>query len=80
MVYSKGVLVIGSKRWWLLNGGFGIVVLLGIVLILVRQVDGAGHIETLASRLLAIAILVGFFLSIVVIELVVHVIVKIFKN
>jgi len=69
-----------DKRWWLLNGGFGIIVLLGIVLILVRQVDGAGHVETLASRLLAIAILVGFFMLIVAIEVVVHLVIKAFKR
>ncbi|WP_047998652.1 DUF3923 family protein [Lactiplantibacillus herbarum] len=69
-----------GKRWWLLNGGVGIIVFFGIVLILVRQVDGAGHVETPASRLLAIATLVGFFMLIVVIEVIVHLIIKAFKR
>jgi len=68
------------KRWWVLNGGLGIIVLLGVVFILVRQIDGAGHVETPASRLLAIAILVGFALFVVICEVVVHLMLKVFRR
>ena len=67
------------KPWWLINSILGGFLFIGIVLILVRKVDGAGYTETPASRLLAIAVLVGFALLIVICEAVGFLIHKRFK-
>lgn len=60
------------KVWWIVNLFFAAAFISGAVLILLRRADGAGHVETPASRLAALAVLLGaFLLLIVIVELIV---------
>ncbi|KRL13293.1 hypothetical protein FD09_GL002120 [Schleiferilactobacillus perolens DSM 12744] len=56
------------KVWWGINIFFAAVFVSGAMLIMLRQVDGAGHVETFGSRMAALGVLGAFALLIVVIE------------
>ena len=59
------------KVWWIVNLFFAAAFISGAVLILLRRADGAGHVETPASRLAALTVLGAFLLLIVIVELIV---------
>ncbi len=60
-----------NRVWWIVNLFGAAAVSGGVVLLLLRQVDGAGHVETPGSRLAALAVLGAFLLLIVIVELIV---------
>ncbi|MFT9040888.1 DUF3923 family protein [Schleiferilactobacillus harbinensis] len=64
------------KVWWIVNLFFAAAFISGTVLILLRQVDGAGHVETPGSRLAALAVLGVFLLLIVIVELIVWAVIR----
>lgn len=61
-----------NKLWWIINGVLGFLIASGSIWILIRRVDGAGHVEDVGSRLLAIGMLGVLFVCIVIVELVVY--------
>ena len=56
------------KILWLINGIFGIGIVGLTITVLVRQVDGTGHVETLQSRLASLAVLGVVILVIALVE------------
>lgn len=64
------------RSWRVVNVILGIVIALTVLLIMVRKVDGTGHVETLESRLMALLVLAIFVVLIVVIEWVVYLFMK----
>ncbi|AON64208.1 hypothetical protein CCE29_08180 [Lacticaseibacillus rhamnosus] len=56
------------KGLWITNIVLAIAISGIGIRILMRRVDGAGHVETAASRLAALAVLVVFILIIAIVE------------
>lgn len=50
------------RKWRVINDVVGIVTIILSLIILIRPVDGTGHVETLGSRLLALGVLAIFVL------------------
>lgn len=65
-----------SKAWWIGNSIFGGLVVSGVFWILVRQVDGSGHVESLISRLLALGVLGILVTVVLLVELIVYFVTK----
>ena len=59
------------KVWWIVNLFFAAAFISGAVLILLRQVDGAGPVDTPGSRLAALAVLGAILLLLVIVGLIV---------
>ena len=56
------------KILWLVNGILAIAIVGLTITVLVRQVDGTGHVETLQSRLASLAVLGVVILVIALVE------------
>ena len=61
-----------NKLWWTINGVLGFLFASGVIWILLRRVDGSGHVEDMASRLLALGVMGVLFACFVIVELVVY--------
>ncbi|KRN94181.1 DUF3923 family protein [Pediococcus stilesii] len=71
---NRGRFNMKNKNWWIFNIVLGTVSIGLGILVLVRKVDGAGHIETVESKLIELLILLIFMGMILMIELIVHLI------
>ncbi|MDG3062518.1 DUF3923 family protein [Lacticaseibacillus casei] len=56
------------KVLWLVNGILAIAIVGLTITVLVRQVDGTGHVETLQSRLASLAVIGVVILVIALVE------------
>jgi hypothetical protein len=65
------------KGWWLANTILTVLFASGIYVVLVRRVDGTGHLETLQSRLLALAVLAALAFVIIIVQLIIWWLLKI---
>lgn len=57
-----------GRKWRLINDVVGIVTIILSLIMLIRPIDGTGHVETWGSRLLALGVLAIFVLLLAGVE------------
>ncbi|GEL15037.1 DUF3923 family protein [Pediococcus cellicola] len=60
------------KNWWIMNSIWFVIFMIATIFILMRKVDGAGIVQTMSMRWLALAVLGIFFVIVLIFQLVVY--------
>ncbi len=60
------------KNWWIMNSIWFVIFMIATIFILMRKVDGAGIVQTMSMRWLALAVLGIFFVIVLICQLVVY--------
>ncbi|MDV7718449.1 DUF3923 family protein [Pediococcus ethanolidurans] len=64
------------RSWWIINVIWLAVFLITTIFILIRKVDGAGVVQTMPAKGIALAVLGIFFILVLICQLIVYFVIR----
>lgn len=64
------------RSWWIINVIWLAVFLITTIFILIRKVDGAGVVQTMPAKEIALAVLGIFFILVLICQLIMYLVIR----
>lgn len=64
------------RSWWIINVIWLVIFVITTIFILIRKVDGAGAVQTMSTKWLALAVLGIFFILVLICQLIVYLVIR----